>query len=155
FKRSRGRQTRDRRFGRKFWERRKFLELFAVPEEQSIDIVYLDDNAYRVTRVSQIRGGPFPSFRSDHLLCRGLGEGSYQCTIRGSNLIIFRNGESTYHICDYFLKRRGPDWEDIDCGGCDAVCDGYDTIYRLLVRSLKRGFAGNTNRIAICYPYLS
>ncbi|KAF4677015.1 hypothetical protein FOZ60_000390 [Perkinsus olseni] len=44
FKRSRGRQTRDRRFGRKFWERRKFLDLFAVPEKQSIDIVYLDDN---------------------------------------------------------------------------------------------------------------
>ncbi|KAF4674990.1 hypothetical protein FOZ60_001122 [Perkinsus olseni] len=155
FKRSRGRQTRDRRFGRKFWDRRKFLDLFAVPEEQSIDIVYLDDNWYRVTRVSLTRGGAFPSFRFDHLLCRGLGNGSYQCTIRGSNLIIFRSGESTYHVCDYFLKRRGPDWEDVGCGGCDAVCDEYDTIYRLLVRSLKRGFAGTTNRIAICYPYLA
>ncbi|KAF4733715.1 hypothetical protein FOZ63_002226 [Perkinsus olseni] len=153
FKRSRGRQARDRRFGGKFWERRKFLDLFAVPEKRSIDIVYLDDNSYRVTRVSQIRGGPFPSFHSDHLLCRGLGEGSYQCTIRGSNLIIFCNRDASYHVCDYFLKRKGPDWEDYDCRDSHAACAGCDRIYRYLWRVWQPEVAGNASRITIEWPY--
>ncbi|KAF4750367.1 hypothetical protein FOZ62_001084 [Perkinsus olseni] len=114
--------ARNRSFKREFWESTKFLDLFAVPEEQSIDIAYLDDNSYRVTRVSLTRGRPFPSFHSDHLLCRGLGEGSYQCTIRGSDLIIFRNGDASYHVCDYFLKRKGPDWEDYEYIEFDAAC---------------------------------
>ncbi|KAF4677017.1 hypothetical protein FOZ60_000392 [Perkinsus olseni] len=145
--------ARNRSFKREFWESRKFLDLFAVPEEQSIDIAYLDDNSYRVTRVSQIRGRPFPSFRSDHLLCRGLGEGSYQCTIRGSNLIIFCNGDASYHVCNYFLKRKGPDWEDYDCRHSHAACAGCDRIYRYLWRAWQPEVAGNASRIAIEWPY--
>ncbi|KAF4649968.1 hypothetical protein FOZ61_000793 [Perkinsus olseni] len=51
-RRSRDKLARSKRVRHEFWERRKFLDIFAVPEKRSIDIVYLDDNSYRVTRIT-------------------------------------------------------------------------------------------------------